>query len=139
MVGRTNSAPVAAATNKGSANGAVTVEFVGSSELDYIIIKEDLSQGQRIAGWELDIQVGQPDGQKPWQTVAAGSTIGSARIIPLGMPGTGQFVPGELCQGDACHGSMKNAFGVRFRPTISVANDGIAYIAELAAFNSKKA
>ena len=31
---------------------------------------------------------------------------------------------------------MKKAFGVRFRPTISVAADGMVYIAELSAFNS---
>ena len=69
-------------------------------------------------------------------TVAAGSTIGSTRIIPVGMPGKGQFVPGELCQGPQCHGAMSNTFGVRFRPTISVADDGMVYIADLQAFNS---
>jgi len=36
------------------------------------------------------------DGEKPWMRVAAGSTIGSSRIIPLGLPGKGQFIPGEL-------------------------------------------
>ena len=135
-LGCASDTPVAIATNRGSANGAVTVPFERGHVVDYVVIKEDLSRGQRIAGWELDIQIGQPDGQKPWETVAAGSTIGSTRIIPLGMPGKGQFVPGQLCQGPQCHGAISNTFGVRFRPTISVADDGMVYVADLAAFNS---
>ena len=135
-LGRATDTPVAVATNKGPANGAVTALFEHGHVVEYIVIKEDLSHGQRIAGWELDIQIGEPDGQKPWHTVAAGSTIGSTRIIPVGMPGKGQFVPGELCEGPQCHGAMSNTFGVRFRPTISVADDGMVYVADLAAFNS---
>lgn len=169
-IGRAVGAPIAVATNKGSANGAVTVQFErgAGNVVDYVgvcarvcasacvrgtvllavsvcvcrivVIKEELSRGQRIAGWELDIQLGQPDGQKPWRTVAVGSTIGASRIIPLGMPGKGQFIPGELCQAgfSHCHGAIGDAFGVRLRPTISVADDGIVYIAELSAFDSKK-
>ena len=70
--------------------------------------------------------------------MAAGSTIGAARIVPLGQPGRGQFVPGQTCQGAGCHGAMANTFGVRFRPTISVAGDGLVHVAELAAFFSNK-
>ena len=137
-IGGTNET-VSVATNLGPENGAVTVAFEsGQHTVDSIVIREDLSKGQRIAGWALDIQEGQPDGQKPWTQVAAGSTIGAARIVPLGQPGRGQFVPGQTCQGAGCHGAMANTFGVRFRPTISVAGDGLVHVAELAAFFSNK-
>ena len=86
--------------------------------------------------WCVD-QVGEPTGAKPWQQVAAGSTIGASRIIALGQPGHGQFVPGSTCQ-SSCDGAMKNVFGVRFVPTISTGSDGLVHVAELAAFYSNK-
>ena len=42
----------------------MVVEFKGGNAVDYIVIKEDLTHGQRIAGWELDIQLGQPVREK---------------------------------------------------------------------------
>lgn len=137
-IGGTN-VTTALATNLGPGNGMMEVPFKeGKHAVDHVVIKEDLRRGQRIAGWQLDIQVGQPTGAKDWVKVAAGSTIGSSRIIPLGQPGRGQFVPGRSCVGvPQCEGSgMANTFGVRFRPTISVAADALVYVAELRAFHS---
>jgi alpha-L-fucosidase len=118
VVGTSNTT-VSVATNLGAGNGAVTVDFArGENVVDYVIIREDLSKGQRVAGWVLEILEGTPQGTKVWQQVGAGSTIGAARIFPLG-GAHGHFVPGEPSTSRAS--LMKDTFGVRFRPTISVA------------------
>ena len=52
----TSNASVSVATNLGAGNGAVTVDFArGEDVVEYVIIREDLSKGQRIAGWVLEI------------------------------------------------------------------------------------
>jgi hypothetical protein len=145
-LGATNST-TRVVTNLGPNNGAVEVAFGGGeASVDYVVIQEDLARGQRIAGWALDVQLEQPRVGKIWSQVAAGSTIGPRRIIALGQgPGTGQFVPGQTCRRGSigfnpeqyvCDGFLSGVFGVRFRPTISVAQDGAAYVASLAAFDS---
>ena len=116
-----------AATNLGPNNGVISASLLpGHRDVDYIVMREDLSQGQRVAGWVLEVLQGQPDGRKLWREVGAGSTIGATRIWPLAH--SSAYRSG--------HGVATNVFAVRLRPTISVAPDGLVHIAELSAYYS---
>merc|ERR1712072_722290 len=97
----------------GPHDGMLMVEVPGR-KLDSVMLREDLSKGQRIAAWTLELQVGHPDGSKSWQQAGAGSTIGSNRILP---------VPAQ-----------NNVFAARFSPTLSTAKDGFVHLAELSVY-----
>ena len=57
-IGRTDTSSMPVATNLGPENGDITVQFeAGQHSVDSVVISEDLSKDQRIAGWKLFIQV----------------------------------------------------------------------------------
>ena len=58
---------------------AIEVNLGGERQVDYVSIEEDLSRGQRVCGYELDLWR-----RGAWYPVATGSTIGRRRIEALG-------------------------------------------------------
>ena len=119
----------------GTANGSVStaddgteprpglvLTLSGCQSVDTVVLREDLSLGQRVASWVLEYI---PCGAKPdrWGVIqytelGSGSTIGSKRVFPL-VYGTEPITVA--------------ASKIRLRPTHSVAADGMAHIAELSA------
>ena len=63
--------------------GQVTLNFLGSTTVGVVELGEDISLGQRIAGWRLSV-LGEDE---VWREVASGTTIGYRRILKF--PGIG--------------------------------------------------
>jgi alpha-L-fucosidase len=120
-VGSTNGS-VPTADDGSEPRPGLVLELSGCQHVDTVIMREDLSLGQRVASWIVEYV---PCGTKPdrWGTVeytelGSGSTIGTKRVFP--------FVYGAEPVTVAVS-------KIRLRPTLSVAADGLAHIAELSA------
>lgn len=75
------------------------IKFNGTKTIDHVVLMEDLSQGQKISGYTIEVQA---DGN--WNTIVEGKTIGHKRIE--------QFKP-------------VTATAIRFRVTESVAEGAV--------------
>eukprot|EP01047_Picozoa_sp_COSAG01_P006149 COSAG01_NODE_220_length_21453_cov_118.998361_10_plen_186_part_00 len=104
----------------------LVLELSGCQHVDTLIMREDLSLGQRVASWILEYVPcsAKPDphsGVLEYNELGSGSTIGTKRVFPL--------IYGS-------HPISVAASKIRLRPTLSVAQDGLAHILELSAHAS---
>ena len=63
----------------------LTIQLADETEFDRILIQEPVKFGQRISGFEVDIM-----GEKGWETVFEGTTIGYKRLIRIAPVSTSQ-------------------------------------------------
>jgi alpha-L-fucosidase len=76
--------------------GALTVPLPAARTFDQILLGEDITGGQRVERFAIDIREG-----PGWRQVAAGTTIGYSRILPLTEPVTADHVRVRLLQSRA--------------------------------------
>jgi alpha-L-fucosidase len=66
------------ATADGVIAGDVELKWSESKQMSYVVIQEHIALGQRVRKFSVEAEV---NGQ--WQEVAAGTTVGYKRILPL--------------------------------------------------------
>jgi alpha-L-fucosidase len=66
------------ATADGVVAGDVEIEWSEPKQMSYVVIQEHIALGQRVRKFAVEAEV---DGK--WQEVAAGTTVGYKRILPL--------------------------------------------------------
>jgi alpha-L-fucosidase len=69
---------LAAGASVTTADGTTTLKLAASVAFDRVVVQEDISEGQHIAGFVVESEQG-----GTWTRIATGSTVGYKRILPV--------------------------------------------------------
>ncbi|MEK6398385.1 MAG: discoidin domain-containing protein, partial [Terriglobus sp.] len=69
-------------TADGTNNATVTAKFTGKKEFNLFRLREEITLGQRVREFLLEVR----EGNGPWVRVASGEAIGNCRIVRLEAP-----------------------------------------------------